>query len=77
MGDQEQLPGSQPQVLAPPVGPGNGLAVQGVDRRVEGFQHGQRGDIDAADRRTDGVPPQMVDQRFDFGEFGHVFSLPV
>ena len=71
------LPASQPEVLAPPIGPDNGLAVQGVDRRVEGFQHRQRGDIDATDRQTDGVATQVVDQRFDLGEFGHVFSLPI
>jgi hypothetical protein len=59
------------------VGPRYGLTVQGVDRRVEGFQHGQRPDIDATDRQTDGMAPQMVDQRFDLGEFGHAFSLPI
>jgi hypothetical protein len=77
MGDQEQLVCPESQVLAPPVGPNEGLAVQDVDRGVEGFQHGQRADVDATDRQTDGVAPQMVDQRFDLREFRHATSLPI
>jgi hypothetical protein len=59
------------------LGPRDGLPVQGGDRRIEGLQDGQCSDIDAADRRADGVAPQMIDQRFDLGKFGHSFSLPV
>jgi hypothetical protein len=51
--------------------------VQDVDRRVEGLQHGQRGHVDTTDRQTDGMAPQMVDQRFDLGKFGHATSLPI
>ena len=77
MGDQPQVTRLQSEILAPPPGIGHGLAVQGVDRRIEGFQHAQRGDVDAADRQTDGVPAQMVGQRFDLGEFGHLSSVPI
>ena len=67
MGDQVEIVRPQPQVLAPPIGPDHGLAVQRADRRVEGLQHGQGGDVDPADRQADGMAPQMVDQRFDLG----------
>ena len=77
MGDQQQLSGLQPQVLAPPLGPDHRLALQRVDRRIERFQHGQGGDVDAADRQADGMPPQMVGERFDLGEFGHTSSVPI
>jgi hypothetical protein len=65
--DQEQLADSQPQVFAPPVRPDNGLVVQRGDRRIEGLEHRKGDDIDATDRQTSGMTPQMVDQRFDFG----------
>ena len=64
---RNRLPGLQSQVFAPPLRPDDGLAVQCVDRRVEGFEHRQRRDVDAADGQTDGVAPQMVGQRFDLG----------
>ena len=51
--------------------------MQRVDRRGESLEDGQGGDIDATDRQTDGVPPQMVGERFDLGKFGHTFSLPI
>ena len=72
-----RLPGLQTQILAPAVGSDHGLAVQGADRRVEGFEHRQRSDIDATDRQADGMAPQVVDQRFDLGKFGHVSSVPI
>ncbi|BBX56692.1 hypothetical protein MSHO_20370 [Mycobacterium shottsii] len=75
--DQPQRPRLHPQVFSPPARTGHGLAVQGIDRRVEGFQHQQRGHIDAADGGPDGVPAQVVDQRFDLREFGHLFSVPM
>ncbi len=77
MGDQDQLAGPHAEVFAPPVGAGNGQSVQRVDRRVEGLEHRQRGDVDAADGLADGVATQVVGQRFDFGQFGHVSSVPV
>ena len=77
MGDQEQPARLQSEVFAPPLCPDHGLPVQDVDRRVEGLQHRQRGHVDATDRQTDGMAPQMVDQRFDLGKFGHATSLPI
>ena len=72
-----QLAGLQAEVLAPPVGAGDGLTVQRVDRRIEGFEHRQRRDVDAADGQADGMATQMVGQRFDLGKFGHVSSVPI
>ena len=67
MGDEEQLAGLQPEVLTPPLSTGDSLAVQRGQGRVERFEHGQRGHIDAANRQTHGVAAQVVGQRFDFG----------
>ena len=77
MGDQAQVVNLQSQVFAPPLSSGHGLPVQRAERRIEGLQHRQRRDIDTANRQTGRVPAQMVDQRFDLGQFGHIFSLPI
>ena len=42
MRDQMQFARLHAEVLAPPVGPGDGLTVQRGDRRVEGLEHRQR-----------------------------------
>ena len=77
VGDQDQLAGAHAEVFAPAVGAGDGHSVQRVDRRVEGLEHRQRGDVDTPDGLADGVATQVVGQCFDFGQFGHVSSVPV
>ena len=62
-----QLTDLQAEVLAPPVGAGDGLPVQRGDRRIERLEHRQRGDVDAPDGQADGMPTQVVGQRFDLG----------
>ncbi len=71
MGDQVQLARLQPEVLAPAVGAGDGLPVQRRDRRVERLEHREGRHVDAPDGQPDGVPAQVVGQRFDLGKFGH------
>ena len=70
-------PACSPRYLPHRCAPTTVWPCSDVDRRVEGLQHRQRGDVDAADGQTDGVAPQMVDQRFDLGKFGHPTSLPI
>ena len=62
-----QFAGLQPQVLAPPVGAGDDLAVQRGHRRIEGLEHGQRRDVDAPHGQPDGVAAEVVGKRFDLG----------
>ena len=74
MGDQVQIAGLQAEVLAPAVGAGHRLPVQHRDRRIEGLQHRERRNVDAADREADRMATQVVSQGLDLREFGHGFQ---
>ena len=50
-------------------------AVQRVQRRVEGLQRAERGQVDAADRAADQTTAQVLDEGFDLGQLGHLMSL--
>ena len=77
VGDQVQVAGLHAEVLAPPVGAGDGLAVQHRDRRIERLEHRERRHVDASDRQPDGMATQMIGERFDLRQFGHVSSVPL
>ena len=46
-------------------------AVQGVQRRVEGLERAERGEVDPADRRADQPPAQVLDEGFYLRQLGH------
>jgi hypothetical protein len=77
VGDQVQFADLRAQVFPPAVRAGHGLTVQHRDGRVERLEHREGRDVDAADGQPDSVPAQMVGERFDLGQFGHVSSVPV
>jgi hypothetical protein len=67
MRDEVQFAHLQAQILAPPVGAGDGLTVERGDRWVERLEHGQGCDVDATDGQPDGVTAEVVGKRFDLG----------
>ena len=62
--DEVQIAGVQPEVLAPPVGAGHGLAVQHRRRRIERLEHREGRDVDSSygqpDRMEDDALPDLL-----------------
>ena len=46
-------------------------AVEGVQRRVEGLERAEGGQVDAADRPTHQATAQVLGEGFDLGQLGH------